>query len=374
MGQRPPGVGHDRVPPMSTHRHRTILVALLAVAPALGAQELAAPARDSLQVRPGDTLWGLARDHLRDPFRWSDILALNLGAVRDPHWIYPGQRLRLPGGAATPTPDLAFAEASEAPEAAISELGEEPPSSASLAFRTVRPPLGAEATVARDTTRTSGWFAVPYVATPGAPRGAGHVVAGSDIGPQSSRAATRRFQRYDGLVLTLPADVAPVAGNAVLLVRRGPDLRDGQVLMPTGIAVIESDHAGLARARLTHVFDVVEAGQAVVALPSPAATEAGASVPLESRIAWVAGSPELPTLYSAVVLAAGAREGVREGDRFELVAEPAPLGEQARLPEVRAAVVRVVRVTEFGATAVIVSQQQPAVNAGMRVRRITDAR
>lgn len=48
-------------------------------------------------VRPGDTLWGLAEDHLGSGDRWPEIYALNRAVVgADPDVIEPAQRLRLP--------------------------------------------------------------------------------------------------------------------------------------------------------------------------------------------------------------------------------------------------------------------------------------
>ncbi len=57
--------------------------------------ELAPGAPDEHLVVPGDTLWGLARLFLRSPWRWPELWGLNLEAIRNPHLIYPGQRLRL---------------------------------------------------------------------------------------------------------------------------------------------------------------------------------------------------------------------------------------------------------------------------------------
>ena len=48
-------------------------------------------------VRKGDTLWGLARAYTNDPLRWKQVYHLNTVTIEDPHWIYPGERLRLPG-------------------------------------------------------------------------------------------------------------------------------------------------------------------------------------------------------------------------------------------------------------------------------------
>lgn len=46
-------------------------------------------------VVPGDTLWDLAGHYLGDPFRWPEIWQLNTDIVEDPHWIYPGQVLKI---------------------------------------------------------------------------------------------------------------------------------------------------------------------------------------------------------------------------------------------------------------------------------------
>ena len=53
-------------------------------------------------VRPGDSLWHLAEQHLGDAMRWGEIYELNSGplpgggTLRDPNLIHPGWRLRLP--------------------------------------------------------------------------------------------------------------------------------------------------------------------------------------------------------------------------------------------------------------------------------------
>ncbi len=43
----------------------------------------------------GDTLWDLASRFLRNPWCWPDVWEYNRDAVANPHWIYPGQTIRL---------------------------------------------------------------------------------------------------------------------------------------------------------------------------------------------------------------------------------------------------------------------------------------
>ncbi|MCK6425574.1 MAG: LysM peptidoglycan-binding domain-containing protein [Burkholderiaceae bacterium] len=57
--------------------------------------ELAPDAPDTYVVKRGDTLWDISKLFLRSPWRWPELWGMNRAQIRNPHLIYPGQRLRL---------------------------------------------------------------------------------------------------------------------------------------------------------------------------------------------------------------------------------------------------------------------------------------
>jgi nucleoid-associated protein YgaU len=45
-------------------------------------------------VKKGDTLWGITSEHFEDPRDWPQVWSFN-PQLQNPHWIYPGDQLRL---------------------------------------------------------------------------------------------------------------------------------------------------------------------------------------------------------------------------------------------------------------------------------------
>lgn len=56
------------------------------------------PPPNSHQVRKGDTLWGICDFYFHNPYQWPRIWSYN-PQIQNPHWIYPGDQVRLRGGA-----------------------------------------------------------------------------------------------------------------------------------------------------------------------------------------------------------------------------------------------------------------------------------
>nr|MDP2191113.1 LysM domain-containing protein [Rhodoferax sp.] len=57
--------------------------------------ELAANAPDNYTVQRGDTLWAISGVFLKSAWRWPELWGMNLVDIKNPHLIYPGQKLYL---------------------------------------------------------------------------------------------------------------------------------------------------------------------------------------------------------------------------------------------------------------------------------------
>jgi LysM repeat protein len=86
-------------------------------------------------VKKGDTLWGLSDRFMKDPHYWPDLWARNPNDIRNPHFIFPGQRLKI-------YPDRIEVEAAPkaAPAKAEAPVAASAPKAAEAAIEPVKAP------------------------------------------------------------------------------------------------------------------------------------------------------------------------------------------------------------------------------------------
>jgi len=361
----------------------------------LAAQSLAAQEAQprTHTVKRGDTLWDLAQQYLGDAFLWPEIYRLNRDVVEDPHWIYPGEVLRLPGEGGPPTVaqlpagaevQQPTAPAPQAPGAA--GLPPVNPLEPTVFGKVQTTGIGGVGATAFDanvinaapppTVRAGEVIAAPYVDREGGPRGFGRILKSGDIAGVAEASERFRFQAYDRIFILPPVGEIAPEGQRYVAYKLGPIIEgQGQVIIPTGIVEViraaRSDTAAVANvvkafAELSATDRLMPIDTVGVSTTSrPQRVVRGPS----TKVMWVYGEPVLASVQNFVVLGVSSQQGVRMGDEF-VIYLPAPKREEGQLadPEILISKAQVVRATPFGVTAVIVGQEQPAIKEGMSAR------
>ena len=223
---------------------------------------------------------------------------------------------------------------------------------------------GTESFVAPATRRVGEFQAAPIALAGDAWKTTGRVRGRLQAtGGSLARAQTQRVQLRDLVEITAPGGTEAAVGTQFVSVSSGADLGKGtRLALPTGILEVTSVGEKSLVARVTRLYGVVEQGQAIVPYVEAPAPSSEAVSPVEATVRWITDAPLLPSLQAYLVLTPVDDATLEPGDRFELFSR----SETAS----RVAVVRVVRVTPEGATAIVTGQEQPAIKVGMQARRV----
>lgn len=352
--------------------------ALLVLPAVVSAQDTPAPADTAREVthtvKPGDTLWGIAGQYLNDPFKWPEIFRRNPDVVENPHWIYPGEVIRIAVGAVRPD---ALAEAERAGNVVSTIRTLPAPTEATTVFgpgaSRMRTRFEIEERGRVAGVRPGEIDAAPYVVGENGPPLAGEIVGSAERPGIAMDVRGRRFQLNDVVYITLPPGSGPAAvGARFTSLALGPIVMDSaRLAIPTAILRVEESRPGRPiAARVVKQFGTVEIGQPIVAYSAPITSTRVAVASMDAidgRIVWIHNDPVLPSLQHYVFLdvAPGA---ARVGDRFTLIDQTRRGAADSTRPPEPAALAQVVRVTPFAATAIVVDQELPTISIGMRAR------
>lgn len=330
-------------------------------------------------VRRGDTLWDLAARFLSNPSRWTAIFELNPQVVEDPHWIYPGEELRIPG-AAVARVDRVRVERGEDylgnldrpqegargryPTESVFRQPRERGSGLSILSLDERPPLPA---VSTDDFRRA-----PLLVPPGALGPEGVTVRVMEENPLDLGLPTAARQQVD--VVVALGGLEPSIGDTLKAIRRvRAEEPHGDVIVPKALLEVDRLWADSARATVVQLYGDYEVGDAVVRLDTYDLDALWRLQPVDDGFEGAVIAFEMPQVLLGpgefVFLDVGDEAGAKLGDEFAVFSRDER--ESIDLtPDDALSVLRVVHVAPGTSTARIVSVRDPGTRPGDPVRLI----
>lgn len=313
-------------------------------------------------VKQGDTLWDLAQQYLGDPFQWPQIYQLNTALIKDPHWIYPGQEFRIPGGTTVAANTGPGTPMNAGPTRNMTMTVFNPASVRGESSSRESLLIAA----ARTAVRQGDFESSPYMWAIGGPEGSGSIDGSAESGLLAS--PFRPAQYREDVIVTMPRGMEPAGKARLLTYRLGAIVAgQGQVVIPTGVLeVISAVDATRARATVLKKFEDVFIGHAVIALDTldmplgvfPTRVEFGTS----TRISWSFHGPSLPSSGQKLIFAAGAASGLVIGDQLSIRSAPA----DGAHGDLEIGTAQVTRVTQWGVSGVLIEALDGGIVTGLR--------
>ncbi|MFQ5689302.1 MAG: LysM peptidoglycan-binding domain-containing protein [Gemmatimonadota bacterium] len=351
------------------------------------------------EVRPGDTLWDLAGRYLRDPFRWREIYRMNTSVVEDPHWIFPGEVLRIPsrptewgesparpaggarradspGGApARETPHAGRGQEARSGRRGVSAFGgtsvfDRSPNSQDVLGELTVTERRPTALVSR-----SDYYRASFLAREGELEPLG--VSARKLEENPLRLTLPPSLRVHDRVLVALHGLRVEKGTLLEAFRWGKRVESGErIADPMALLQVSRVQGDSARAVVTQLFSNYRVGDPLMTVEDFHGTPPQELEPVEdglvTRIVGFAVEQALIGRGDFVFLGAGSESGVNVGDSFVVftASEPHP----ATAPwEDRLAVVRVVRLRAHTSTAMVIQLVDTGAEAGAPARRVARA-
>ena len=386
----------DRVSPRRWH---VALGMLLALPGAALAQAPDTPQTHS--VRPGDTLWSLAQSYLGDPLLWPEIYRLNTDVVEDPHWIYPGEVLRLAAGEGvksvpaedTPAPAAVAQAEPGAPEAKVDAV-EDPNFKETIEETSdnydpdapLFPQMGAMSNAAKATVRAyseknyrairrdefySGGFL-----TEGQDLPFGRIVGRTASPMIASLTNFGVAKLYTDLAVSPPKGASYEIGDTLMIVEKGWPVNDyGFMVWPSGVGVIKRIDEGRPILTVTEIYWSIYPGQWLLPLEKFPAGSKARAVPITDGItAKILGWPRRPYMklpQSYLYIDKGTADGVALGDIWEVRRASGGISNSSTvLTSENMATVQIVNVREHSATALVTIVKYATFTVGTPVVQV----
>jgi hypothetical protein len=306
---------------------RTVLVWIMVGAFLLGFSQLsrvmaqeATPSSEADQetyvhvVVKGDTLWGICEELYGNPWVWPKVWQLN-PHITNPHWIYPGTKLRvyyeIPEGVETATAMTATEQA--APAAKVEpEVSPPPPP----------PPMLPKVPTLTFTEIDQVGFITPF-----RPEGDG-VILGEERQRKLIGAADRVYLQFQDSVDEKKGDLFFVFNTSEVITHPVTNKEVGYLNRILGIVEVTEAHTEYAKAIVRSSYRAISPGDKLMPYKkrSEEITFEPGAEPIEGNIILSEGDTYIIGDRQIVFIDLGEAEDIKPGNRFEVFQEPQVAG------------------------------------------------